>query len=120
VPVLDQDLFFRKGTTTTRVTLAVEGHLQQLGLHLLSPTPDGFLIESRDERELHITGAVGSLGEYADIPAPLWLGQTAEQQVDLPMLMRGLGVAPLLTNGTFALMEGMNWITHFSTGLPVG
>jgi hypothetical protein len=74
VPVLDRDLFFRKGTTTTRVALVVEGYLQQLGLHLLSPTPDGFLIQSRDEGELRITGAIGSLGEYADIPAPLWLG----------------------------------------------
>ena len=64
-------------------------------------------VEAGDAREVADGGGVGLVGKRPNIPAPLWLGHTAEQQVDLVVVASQTRVGPRLAGATFAAMN--NW-----------
>ncbi len=68
---------------------------------------DCLRVETGDAREVADGGGLGLVGKCADIPAPLRLGHTTEQQVDLMVVASQVRVVPRLAGTTFAAMH--NW-----------
>ncbi len=57
--------------------------VSQFGSKFLTTKLDCLGVEASDAREVTDGGGERLVGKCADIPAPLWLGHTTEQQVDL-------------------------------------
>lgn len=88
------------------------GCVGQIDRQLVSPTADSLFIQACNQRELPVTGTISRFRDGAHIPAPLWLIQAAQEQVDLLMVPQGGRIATGLAHIALALMNRRSRFTH--------
>jgi hypothetical protein len=111
--------FFGTKTPTAWSALSIRWQSCQFRFEFLSPTLDRFFIQTGDLGQLAITGTAESLRKQPNIPTPLWLIQTAQKHIHLPMMTSGFQIGSSLTNITLAPMDvGLCFGCHKPATLP--
>jgi hypothetical protein len=84
--------------------LPTDGYRGELLLQFGFTAANRLFIQTRDERQLSVTGTIASFCQRRHVPTPLWFIQPTHEEVDPLMAFYDLHVKPVLTSLAFTLV----------------